>query len=225
MHITICFHCLYFSQIQLFSPSRTTVYERPVRKAFIQDRVFPLTPCWWSLCSSFKWFTLSNALLKSSRTKSVCLFVDCERYYGHCRKLFTKLNELSFTRPPFSESVLEVILYIILIKISGQAWSYDLLHHFAKNASQWYGAVVNIVNCFYLPFWRLGWHMPWSNHEGPALSLAISWKVLKGRGAISLRKVFRTIGLMESGPYALQSSFMMHRLIPPHSNSCSPCFP
>ena len=51
-------------------------------------------------------------------------------------KLFNKLNELSFTRPPFSETVLEVIQDIILIKISGQARSYDMLHQFAKNASQ-----------------------------------------------------------------------------------------
>ena len=54
------------------SPSSTTVWERPVRKAFIQDRVLPLAPCWWILCNSFIWFTLSNALLKSSKTRSVC---------------------------------------------------------------------------------------------------------------------------------------------------------
>ena len=54
------------------SPSSTTVWDCPVRKAFFQDRVLPLTPCWWSLCNSFIWFTLSNALLKSSKIRSVC---------------------------------------------------------------------------------------------------------------------------------------------------------
>ena len=35
-------------------------------------------------------------------------------------KLFNKLNELGFTRPPFTETMLEVILDIILFKMSGQ---------------------------------------------------------------------------------------------------------
>ena len=54
------------------SPSSSIVWERPVRKAFIQDRVLPLAPCWWSLYNSSRWFTLSNALLKSSMIMSFC---------------------------------------------------------------------------------------------------------------------------------------------------------
>ena len=50
--------------------------------------------------------------------------------------------------------------------------------------------------------------MPWSNHEGPDLSLVISGRVLRETG------LFKTMGLMESGPdallgFRLQSSFMM----------------
>ena len=34
--------------------------------------------------------------------------------------LFNKLNELGFIRPPFTETMLEVIQDIILFKMSGQ---------------------------------------------------------------------------------------------------------
>ena len=52
------------------SPSNTTAWVQPPKKELIQLRVFPLMPQEESLKSSFKWFTLSKALLKSSKTKS-----------------------------------------------------------------------------------------------------------------------------------------------------------
>ena len=55
-----------------FSPSTTTLCWRLLRNAWIQRKVGLLTPyaCSWI---SFEWFTLSNALEKSSRIRSVCL--------------------------------------------------------------------------------------------------------------------------------------------------------
>ena len=54
------------------SPSSTTAWVRPTRKALIQFRVFPFTPCWDNLNKSLEWLTLSNALLKSSKIRSTC---------------------------------------------------------------------------------------------------------------------------------------------------------
>ena len=55
--------------------------------------------------------------------------------------------------------------------------------------------------------------MPWSNHEGPDLSLVISG-ILRETGQFHCLGFFKTMGLMESGPdallgFRLQSSFMM----------------
>ena len=56
--------------------------------------------------------------------------------------------------------------------------------------------------------------MPWSNHEGPDLSLVISGRVLRETGQFSLLRFFKIMGLMEFGPdallgFRLQSSFMI----------------
>ena len=56
-----------------FSFSRTTVYVRPERKACIHFKLGPLIPYWCSFSRSFWWLTLSNALEKSSKTRSVWL--------------------------------------------------------------------------------------------------------------------------------------------------------
>ena len=47
--------------------------DSPNKNDFIQLSAFPLTPCCEILNNSFKWLTLSKALLKSYSTKSVCL--------------------------------------------------------------------------------------------------------------------------------------------------------
>ena len=54
------------------SPSSTTVWEWPIKKASIHFRVFPVMLKVGSLYSNFRWLTLSKALLKSKRIKSVC---------------------------------------------------------------------------------------------------------------------------------------------------------
>ena len=58
------------------SPSSTTVWVRPIRNDWIQFKVFPFTPKQESLNKSFRWFTLSKALLKSKSIKSVCFPKD-----------------------------------------------------------------------------------------------------------------------------------------------------
>ena len=40
--------------------------------------------------------------------------------------------------------------------------------------------------------------MPWSNHEGPDLSLSDFWKNTERNRAISLLRFFKTMGLMET---------------------------
>ena len=55
------------------SPSRTTVWLLPTRKDSVHLSALPWTPCTCSLYRSLRGFTLSKALLKSSKIKSVCL--------------------------------------------------------------------------------------------------------------------------------------------------------
>ena len=53
------------------SPSKTTAWVRPTKNDFIHVSVLPLMPCWESLKSNLRWLTLTKALLKSSRTRSI----------------------------------------------------------------------------------------------------------------------------------------------------------
>ena len=55
------------------SPSRRTLWLLPTKKDWIHWSVLPCVPCICSLYRSFRRLTLSKALLKSSRIRSVCL--------------------------------------------------------------------------------------------------------------------------------------------------------
>ena len=145
------------------SPSSTTVWERPVRKAFIQDRVLTLAPCWWSLCNSFKWFTLSNALLKSSKIRSVCRSWEVLRASSSTSWISWVLQDL-LSRKPYMRSYRIPFYSKCLDRFEATMCSITL-----QNACQWYGAVVN-GNTFIHLF------------EGPDLSLVISRRVLRETG-------------------------------------------
>ena len=87
-----------------FSPSKATHWVCPSKKALIQLRFFRITPCWCSLYSNFVWLTLSKALLKSRRIRSVWWpwgEISCN--------LIDQLYQLCFAGPPFPKSVLQVI--------------------------------------------------------------------------------------------------------------------
>ena len=58
------------------SPSSTKVWVRPIRNDWIQFKVLPFTPKQENLYKSFRWFSLSRALLKSKSIKSVCFPKD-----------------------------------------------------------------------------------------------------------------------------------------------------
>ena len=54
-------------------PSRRTLWLVPIKRDWIQWSVLPCLPCICILYRSFRSLTLSKALLKSSRIRSVCL--------------------------------------------------------------------------------------------------------------------------------------------------------
>ena len=186
------------------SPSSTTVWERPVRKAYIQDRVLPLAPCWWSLCN-----TSYDLLLKSSKIRSVCRSWEVLRASSSTSWMSWVSQDLLSQKPCWRSY--RVSLWS---KMSGQVWSYDVFHHFAENPCQWYGAVVNVIT--FISLFEDGGesHMPLVQSWGTWPESSYFWKNTERNRAISLLRFFKTMGLMESSPdallgFRLQSSFMM----------------
>ena len=57
-------------------PYTTTDWDLPIRKDWIQDMVWSEAPCSLSLYSNLRWLTLSKALLKLRRIKSVCYLMQ-----------------------------------------------------------------------------------------------------------------------------------------------------
>ena len=152
------------------SPSSTTVWERPVWKAFIKDRVFLLHHV-GDVCAIASIDLLCQTLYWNQVRYG--LFVDLERYYG---QTLQQTEWAGFHKTSFHENHAGGHTAYNFVQTVWTGLKLRMLHHFAENACHWYGAVVNS------PFWSWEWHMPWTNHEGPDLCLVISRRVLRETG-------------------------------------------
>ena len=107
------------------SPSKRTVWLLPAKKDWIHWSVLHCMQCICSLYRSFRWLTLSKALLKSSKIRSVCLPYMRDLARSLTSSISCVSQDLRSPKPCC------VVQYVVLTEVPGQIGSNYVFYGFA----------------------------------------------------------------------------------------------